>query len=98
MRVALDYGKTGLEVEIPDANLVGPLGMRPVEPLAEPERALATALASPIGTPPLAELARGQEIGLRRHLRHHAAGAESSCCCGRSCQRWKKRAFRGTRS
>ncbi len=28
MRIALDYGKTGLEVEIPDANLVGPLGLR----------------------------------------------------------------------
>jgi nickel-dependent lactate racemase len=60
MRVSLDYGRTGLEVEIPDANLVGPLGLRPVEPLAEPERVLAAALANPIGTPPLAELARGK--------------------------------------
>jgi nickel-dependent lactate racemase len=60
MRIALDYGKTGLEVEIPDANLVGPLGLRPVEPLAEPEKVLAAALANPIGSPPLAELARGK--------------------------------------
>ena len=60
MRIALDYGRTGLEVEIPDANLVGPLGLRPVEPLAQPERVLAAALANPIGSPPLAELARGK--------------------------------------
>jgi len=60
MRIALDYGRTGLEVEIPDANLVGPLGLRPVEPLAEPEKVLAAALANPIGSPPLAELARGK--------------------------------------
>src|SRR3984957_16022767 len=61
MRIALDYGKTGLEVEIPDANLVGPLGLRPVEPLTNPEKALADALAHPIGTPPLAEMARGKK-------------------------------------
>ncbi|HUE15330.1 MAG TPA: nickel-dependent lactate racemase [Planctomycetaceae bacterium] len=61
MRIALDYGKTGLEVDIPDANLVGPLGLRAVEPLAEPEKVLAAALANPIGTPPLGELARGKK-------------------------------------
>ena len=60
MRIVLDYGKTGLPVEIPDANLVGPLGLRPVEPLAEPEKVLAAALANPTGTPPLIELARGK--------------------------------------
>ena len=68
MRIALDYGKTGLEVEIPDANLVGPLGLRPVEPLAEPERALAAALANPIGTPPLGRVGPREEIGLHPHL------------------------------
>src|SRR5580692_2607324 len=60
MRIVLDYGKTGLPVEIPDANLVGPLGLRPVAPLPEPENALAAALANPTGTPPLVELARGK--------------------------------------
>src|ERR1700685_2239772 len=60
MRVTLDYGKTGLEVDIPDANLVGPLGLRPVEPLADPERTLADALENPIGSPPLSVLARGK--------------------------------------
>jgi hypothetical protein len=33
MRVTLDYGKTGLEVELPDANVVGPLDLQPVQPL-----------------------------------------------------------------
>ena len=31
---------------------------------------------SPIGTPPLAELARGPQERLHPHLRHHPAGAE----------------------
>jgi nickel-dependent lactate racemase len=60
MRIKLDYGKTGLEVEVPDRNLVGPLGLRPVEPLADPERVLSEALADPIGSAPLLELARGR--------------------------------------
>src|SRR5579872_5567892 len=60
MRITLDYGKTGLDVEIPDANLVGPLGLRPVQPLAEPEKALRNALENPIGAPPLADFARGK--------------------------------------
>ena len=45
MRITLDYGKTGLEVEVPDRNLVGPLGLRPVRTAADPNRALADALA-----------------------------------------------------
>jgi nickel-dependent lactate racemase len=61
MRITLDYGKTGLEVEVPDRNLVGPLGLRAVEPLADPNRALRDALVSPIGSAPLLELARGRK-------------------------------------
>jgi nickel-dependent lactate racemase len=61
MRITLDYGKTGLEVEVPERNLVGPLGLRPVEPLANPDRALADALARPIGSPALSALARGRK-------------------------------------
>ncbi|HET6324582.1 MAG TPA: nickel-dependent lactate racemase [Planctomycetaceae bacterium] len=60
MRITLDYGKTGMEVDVPDRNLVGPLGLRPVEPLANPERVLADALAHPIGSAPLLELGRGR--------------------------------------
>ncbi len=61
MRVRLDYGKTGLEVEIPDTNLVGPLGLRPVTPLTDPASELAKVLAAPIGSPPLRELAEGKK-------------------------------------
>ncbi len=60
MRVTLDYGRTGLAVELPDANVVGPLSIRPAPPLAQPEKAIEEALARPIGTPPLADLARGR--------------------------------------
>lgn len=61
MRVRLDYGKTGLECEIPDANLVGPLQLQPCEPIADAAHALDMLLANPIGTKPLSELARGRK-------------------------------------
>jgi nickel-dependent lactate racemase len=60
MRVQFDYGKTGLIAELPDANLMGVLRLTPAPPLASPETAIEAALASPRGTPPLAELARGR--------------------------------------
>ena len=61
MRVTLDYGKTGLEVEIPEANAVGPLEIRPVRPLDDPAGELREMLANPIGTPALQELAQGKK-------------------------------------
>ncbi|GIW81757.1 MAG: hypothetical protein KatS3mg105_3564 [Gemmatales bacterium] len=61
MKVTLDYGRTGLEVELPDERVVGPLSIRDVPPLADPHAAVREALANPIGTPPLAELARGRK-------------------------------------
>lgn len=60
MRVTLDYGRTGLPVDLPDDRIVGPLAIRPAPPLSDPDGALGAALAQPIGTPPLAELARGR--------------------------------------
>jgi nickel-dependent lactate racemase len=61
MRITLDYGRTGLDVELPDDRLVGPLAIRPAPPLADPQAAIAGALAQPIGTVPLAQLARGRK-------------------------------------
>ena len=58
--MTLDYGKTGLEVELPDANIVGPLEIRPVLPLSNPAGELEKMLADPIGTPSLFELAQGK--------------------------------------
>ena len=61
MKLTLDYGKTGLEVTLPeDRFLVPPLGLRAAEPLADPTAALEAALANPVGTAPLLELARGK--------------------------------------
>ncbi len=61
MRITLDYGRTGLDVELPDERVVGPLAIRPAAPLADPAAAVAGALAHPLGTPPLATLARGRK-------------------------------------
>src|SRR5262245_41932433 len=61
MKVTLDYGRTGLEVELPDDRLVGPLAIRPSAPLDDPEGAIEAALKNPIGTRPLAEVARGRK-------------------------------------
>src|SRR6516165_3423175 len=61
MRIHLDYGRTGLEVELPDERVVGPLAIKPAPPLADPDAAVAKALAQPIGSPPLAQLARGRK-------------------------------------
>jgi nickel-dependent lactate racemase len=60
MRIHLDYGRTGLDVELPDDRVVGPLDIRPAPPLADPQRAIADAIDHPIGSRPLAELARGR--------------------------------------
>jgi lactate racemase len=57
MRITLDYGRTGLEVELPDDRVVGPLAIRPAPPLADS----AEALAHPVGTRPLAQLAPGRK-------------------------------------
>jgi nickel-dependent lactate racemase len=61
MRVTLDYGRTGLEVTLPDDRVVGPLEIRPTPPLADPEAVLANVLNNPTGTAPLPELARGRK-------------------------------------
>ncbi|MFH1266263.1 MAG: nickel-dependent lactate racemase [Planctomycetota bacterium] len=60
MRVRLEYGRTGLEVELPDRNLVKCLKHQARAPLADPSAAVCDSLARPTGTPPLAELARGR--------------------------------------
>lgn len=60
MRVHLEYGRVGLEVELPDRNVVRLMGYRPAEPLADPAGAVRKAIQVPHGTLPLAELARGR--------------------------------------
>jgi lactate racemase len=60
MRVHLEYGRTRLDVELPDRNVVGCLQYRPVEPLADEDAAVEQSLANPIGSPPLRDLAQGR--------------------------------------
>jgi nickel-dependent lactate racemase len=61
MKVTLDYGRTGLDVTLPDGRTVGPLAIKDAPPLPDPEGALRAALTAPIGSKPLAELARGRK-------------------------------------
>ena len=61
MRVTLEYGKTGLQVELPTERVVRSLGYKNALPLADPAAELARKLAAPTGTRPLAELARGRQ-------------------------------------
>ncbi len=61
MRVRLEYGRRGLEVELPDDRVVRTLAYKEATPLSDPVASLEKALADPIESPPLAELARGKE-------------------------------------
>ncbi len=60
MQAHLEYGRTGLTVDLPEANVVKCLGYQPTEPMADPEKAVRRVLARPTGTAPLAELAHGR--------------------------------------
>lgn len=60
LEVTLDYGRTGLNVKLPADRIVGPLAIRDVLPLRDPETAVAEALEKPIGSAPLREIARGR--------------------------------------
>src|SRR5262245_15817249 len=60
MLVQLDYGRTGLEVQLPDDLAVSVLEPATGAPVAAHVGAVARALADPVGVRPLAELARGR--------------------------------------
>lgn len=61
MKVTLDYGRTGLEVQLPSTSIIGPLAIKEASPLADPVSAIRATLDQPIGTPPLVEIARGRQ-------------------------------------
>jgi nickel-dependent lactate racemase len=64
MRVRLDYGVDGLEVDLPEerVTIIEPV-FRPA--VADPRSALITALRAPVGRPPLRELfRRGQAVAI----------------------------------
>jgi len=61
MLVGMKYGKGEVQVDIPDSNLVSVLALRPAIPIESPQEAVFQALHKPIGSPPLAQLARGKK-------------------------------------
>ncbi len=60
MRVRLEYGRTGLDVDLPDERVVRSLAYKDAQPLPAPGQELQRVLAEPNGTPPLAQLAAGR--------------------------------------
>src|SRR5579883_3079098 len=60
MQVHLEYGKEGLDVTLPDANVAQVLKPAPAAPISDSNAAVREALAWPIGTRPLNEIARGR--------------------------------------
>lgn len=60
MQVKLAFGKSGLDVELPDGPSWRVLRLRQETPLPDIRGALAEALDHPIGTPPLSQLAAGK--------------------------------------
>lgn len=60
MKVTLDYGRSGLNVALPDDLDVTVVEPQKGAPLNAPEKAVDAALARPIGTGALADLARGK--------------------------------------
>ena len=61
MRVKLEYGRTGLEVELPTERVTRTLAYKNSIPLADPLAELQQVLDHPSGTPPLAQLAAGKK-------------------------------------
>jgi lactate racemase len=61
LKVKLDYGRTGLDVQVPLERVVGPLAIRDVPPLPDPELAVRAALEKPIGSQPLRQIAQGRK-------------------------------------
>ena len=60
MRVRLEYGRTGLEVDLPDRPGIRTLAYKDATPLPDPDAVLRAVLENPTGTAPLAELATGR--------------------------------------
>lgn len=61
MQVRLEYSRDGLQVEIPDQNLVRVLSYKDALPLEDPDREVNRLIDKPLGTPSLEELAKGKK-------------------------------------
>lgn len=61
MKVELLYGKEGMAVNLPDGVKATFIRKHPMTPLRDPGEAVRRTLESPVGSPPLSELARGKK-------------------------------------
>ncbi|MFT5524558.1 MAG: nickel-dependent lactate racemase [Pirellulaceae bacterium] len=57
MRVRLEYGRSGLDVDLPERHVVRTLAYKDSEPISDPAANLRDLLNAPNGTPPLSQLA-----------------------------------------
>jgi nickel-dependent lactate racemase len=60
MRFKLEYGRTGLVVDLPEKHLVRSLAYKNAPAVPDDVAAVREAIERPIGSPPLAEIARGR--------------------------------------
>lgn len=60
MKIQLDYHREGLTIDVPDSNLAGIVERPAGRVVDDPVKILAQAFQSPLGAPPLSELARGR--------------------------------------
>ncbi len=61
MRIKLDYGKSGLQVELPDRNLLSIATPKTETGIANPDQAIRQKLLAPTGSLPFAELCRARK-------------------------------------
>jgi len=61
MQIGIRYGRGVVNVEVPDQNLAAVLDIQSSTPIADPETAIWSALATPIDSLSLAELAKDQQ-------------------------------------
>jgi nickel-dependent lactate racemase len=60
MKYRLEYGRSGLQVDLPDDLNLRSLAYKDAVPLPDPQKVVREVLAAPIGSKPLAELAKGR--------------------------------------
>ncbi|MBI4977197.1 MAG: nickel-dependent lactate racemase [Spirochaetes bacterium] len=61
MKIHLAYGKDGIDVDVPDANLKKVLRMKEAKPVADVDTLMSQVLRNPIGCEPLNTIAKGRK-------------------------------------
>lgn len=60
MKIRMAYGRTGMDVDVPERNLAAVLTMQESAPVVDPAGTLLQMLRAPLGGRPLVEIARGK--------------------------------------